>query len=161
MNILQSEPGQDPVTISGIFNVSPARLFRAWTEATELKKWFGPKPNSLLSVDVNLLVGGVWRFLVSESAEKKIYLTGEYLQIEPDKALVFSWSHVEEFSNGRREATAYSRVTVRFTGLDQGTRLDLCHEKILSEDGRLGVGRGWSACVTNLVDHCEVLAEEA
>lgn len=153
MNVLQSEPGQDPVTLSTVFKVSPQRLFKAWTDPEELKQWFGLEPNSLISVELELRVGGTWCFVVSENDEKKAYLTGEYLRIEPNEALVFSWSHVEEFNSGKREATPYSQVTVRFTGVDRGTRLDLCHENIQSEDGRRGVGQGWSACATNLEEY--------
>lgn len=160
MDILHSEPGRDPVTVSSVFNATPQRLFKAWTDPKELIKWFGPKPNCLLAVDVDLRVGGGWCFLVEESAEKKVHLKGEYLQIESDKTLIFSWSHVKEFPTGRSETTPFSQVTVHFTPVEQGTRLDLRHESVQTEDGRLGVGRGWFACVTNLQEHCEISEKE-
>ncbi|MFK8049748.1 MAG: SRPBCC domain-containing protein [Halioglobus sp.] len=161
MGILQSPPGQDPVTLSNTFNASSERLFRAWTDAAELKKWFGPRPNSLVSVIVDLRVGGTWCFLISESAEKKVQLTGEYLKIESNKLLVFSWSHVEEYASGEKESTPFSQVTVRFTEVADGTKVDLVHENIVAEDGRLGVGRGWLACLTNLEEHCQQIREES
>ncbi len=147
MEILQSAPGQDPVTISNTFNASIERLFRAWTEADELKKWFGPRPNSLLAVDIDLRVGGRWCFLLSESKEKKVRLVGEYLKIEPNETLVFSWSHVEESALGEKESTPFSQVSVNFTEV--------------AEDGRLGVGHGWLACLTNLEHHCQQILQEA
>jgi uncharacterized protein YndB with AHSA1/START domain len=161
MAILQSAPGQDPVTMSNTFSASIEHLYRAWTEAAELKKWFGPGSNSLLSVDVDLRVGGSWCFLVSESKEKKVQLLGEYLKIEPNKTLVFSWAHVEESASGEKESTPFSQVSVNFTEVSGGTRVDLHHENIVAEDSRHGVGRGWLACFKNLEDHCQQILQEA
>ena len=39
---LKSPPGETPVIVEGLFAASPDRVFRAWTEADEVLKWFGP-----------------------------------------------------------------------------------------------------------------------
>jgi len=161
MEILQSAPGADPVTISNVFDASVDRLFKAWTEPEQLKRWFGPRPNSLISVSVDLRVGGKWSFLLSQTPQKTVKLMGEYLEIEAGKTLIFSWSHVEESASGEKESTPFSQVSVRFTEVAQGTRVDLRHESILAEEGRQGVGRGWKACFTNLEDHCQHARSEA
>lgn len=154
---LQSPPGQEPVTTTGVFAASPSRVFKAWTDSQELKQWFGPKPNSILSADVDLRVGGCWCFVISKTDELTHQLEGEYEQIDPDTTLVFTWSHVKISATGDREATPYSRVQIDFTPVNDGTRVDLKHESIQQEDGRLGVRKGWHACYTNLYSLLESL----
>lgn len=149
MNFLQSEPGQEPVEISGVFDASPSRVFKAWSDPVELKKWFGPHPNSLLSTTVDLQVDGKWAFVVEDSDEKKMTLQGKYQEIVVDKRLVFTWTFLNEFPDGRREETAESIVTVNFFPEDGSTRIELKHEAVNNLDGRLGVHKGWNACFNN------------
>lgn len=160
MNFLQSNPGDDPVILSGLFNASPARLFRAWTDPEELRRWFGIRPFCLLSANVDLRVGGQWRFVLEDSNEQQVSLEGEYLTIEPERKLVFSWMHVKQDHQGQREATRQSQVSVTFTQLQNNTRIDLRHEAIQAEDGRLGVGKGWTASLTSLAAICEQTSTE-
>lgn len=150
MKFLQSAPGDEPVSVSGLFNVSVSRLFKAWTDPEEVKQWFGPRPHSLVDATINLQVGEDWRFLLEDSEEKREQLEGKYLDIENNAKLVFSWRHVKQFADGRIEATDYSKVTVLFLAKGESTQIDLCHEAIAQEDGRKGVGRGWQACFEHI-----------
>ncbi len=150
MKFLRSSPGAEPVTVSGTFNVPVARLFKAWTEPEEIKQWFGPRPNTVVDAEVNLQVGAGWRFVVDQTVEKSELLEGQYLEIEENAKLVFSWRHIQEFADGRCEATDYSKVTVCFIADGDSTRLELRHEAIKSEDGRKGVGGGWLVCFESI-----------
>lgn len=150
MKFLQSEPGQEPVEISGVFEASPSRVFKAWSDPAELKKWFGPHPNSLLSTQVDLQIDGKWAFVVEDSDEKKMTLQGKYQEIVVDKRLVFTWTFLNEFSDGRTEETAESIVTVNFYAEDEKTRIELRHEAINNLDGRLGVHKGWNLSLIHI-----------
>lgn len=149
----QSPAGQDPIEVSATFAAKPPRLFKAWTDAKEIKQWFGLVPGSVIDARVDATEGGQWCFLLEDSAEKRVQLEGEYLTVEPNRELVFTWSHVVDFGDGRREATPHSKVSVLFTEVDQQTRIDLRHEAIQSESGRLGVGSGWRTCFEHLESH--------
>ena len=150
MNFLKTAPGAEPVIVEGLFAAPVDRLFRAWTDPDEIIEWFGRAPRCLVSAEIDLRVGGRWCFVLEETAEKTSKLEGEYIEIEPDQSLVFSWSHVTAFADGRREATHASRVSVTFTPHGKSTRIDLRHEAIEKEDGRLGVGKGWTLSFTSL-----------
>lgn len=147
---LQTEPGSEPVVVEGLFNVTPERMYRAWTSPDEVIKWFGPAPNSLIACEIDLRIGGKWRFVLEDSPEKKRRIEGEYLEVEENRRLVFSWTFVTQVDGGEPEVTHPSKVSVTFTPDGAATRIDLRHEAIRSEDGRLGVGRGWEACFTSL-----------
>ena len=150
MKFLQSPPGKDPVHISGVFKAPVTRVYKAWTEPDAIKQWFGPRPNSVIEARCNLQIDGDWCFVMDNSKEAREQLEGKYLEIDTNEKLVFSWRHVKQLADGQRQETAYSKVTVLFIDCGESTQVDLCHEAIKEEDGRLGVGRGWQACFEHI-----------
>lgn len=150
---LKSEQGEDPVVVEGVFRSEPQRVFRAWTDPGELIQWFGPDPAGLASVDVDLRVGGHWRFDYGERDGERNILQGSYLAVEPDRRLEFSWVHERHFDDGRVERTPESRVEISLTPQHGGTFVRLIHESIARKSGRLGVTQGWLASYENLADY--------
>lgn len=143
LTFLQSPPGQDPVVVENIFKASAQRLFEAWTTPDDVVKWFGPATRNLHHVELDLQVGGGWRFSYSSNGEHSDYIEGEYLVIDAPNVLAFTWSHIREFEDGRREATAPSKVTVTFEDVASGARMRLVHSQVVLESGRLGISGGW------------------
>ena len=152
MRFLQTEVGAEPVLAEAIFPAAPQRIFRAWTEPDEVMKWFGPGAGSLVAAEIDLKVGGAWCFVVSDNADGRASLQGEYTVIEPGKRLQFTWQHVRELPSGERDETPFSNVTVSFEAHGAATRVKLRHEGILKEDGRKGVGNGWETTFGQLED---------
>jgi len=159
MNLLHSAPGEDPITMEASFNATAERVFRAWTDPDEIGEWFGPSPDSMLKAEIDLRVGGVWRFSFAQKDAESACLEGEYLVIEPNAQLEFTWRHVVTRKDGGREASPASKVSVSLTPEAGGVRLTLRHEAIEATDARLQVHGGWKASL----EHMEALleAEEA
>ena len=153
MSFLQSAPGADPIIVESLFRASVDRVFAAWTDPVAIREWFGPKPRSLVSADIDLRVGGAWRFVVNESVEGRAVLHGEYKEIEPPQRLVFTWQFLREAPDGSRTETPASTVTVTFVAEGVATRIHLRHEGIREEDARKGVGSGWTYSFGHLADH--------
>jgi uncharacterized protein YndB with AHSA1/START domain len=150
MNFLQSVPGTDPLVVEGLFNAPIEQVYRAWTDPEELVQWFGRHPNGLAAAEIDLRIGGRYRFSFPPADGATAAFEGEYFAVEPNAGLGFSWSHVREFADGRREATPTSRVTVRFEPAGKATRIHLRHEGISSQDARFGVGQGWNESLARL-----------
>ncbi len=150
MNFLQSELGKDPVVAEALFRASPSRVYKAWTEPDQIMKWFGPEAGSLISADIDLRVGGKWRFVVGSDEGGLNTLQGTYQVIDPDNRIVFTWQHVREHADGSEEKTPESTVTVVFEAHGKATRVHLRHESIVKRDGRLSVTRGWERTFTHL-----------
>ena len=152
LEFVRTEPGEDPIVVEGYFAATPARVFQAWTDPNIVVKWFGQAPNSLHSATIDLRPGGAWRFLKSKDDDKSIGFEGRYQVIQPGEKLVFSWAHVITHANGEREATPYSRVEVIFTPKGDGTFVRLVHSAISDDAARRGIGGGWEAAFTFMVD---------
>jgi uncharacterized protein YndB with AHSA1/START domain len=145
MNFVTSSPGQDPVKVEGYFAASPERVYNAWTDPDVIVKWFGTHPNTLVSAEVDLSVGGAWRFVSEAGPEKTVSLEGHYREIDPPARLVFSWAHVVAHESGERQSTPESLVEIDFEPKGSGTMVRLVHSAISTESARLGVGGGWEA----------------
>ena len=143
LEFVRTELETDPIIVEGYFSASPARVFRAWTDPNIVTKWFGRAPNSLYSATIDLRQGGTWQFLESADEVKSIGFEGEYLVIEPDKRLVFTWSKFITQASGDREITPRSQVEVTFKVNGNGTDVRLVHSAIHSEEVRRGFGGGW------------------
>lgn len=142
-DIIVSQPGASPVRLEAVFAVTPARLFAAWTEADQLRQWFGIDPHAIEDMALDLKVGGQWRIIFGPNRTTR--LEGHYLVIEPTTRLVFTWRHVETGSDGVQTCTPLSQVSIRFQPYGKATRLQLEHSKIVDQSGRLGVRKGWKA----------------
>ncbi|KZM48478.1 SRPBCC domain-containing protein [Labrenzia sp. OB1] len=149
---LKSDPGREPIIVEGLFRATPARVFRAFTEADEIGCWFVPKNGALVSAQIDLKVGGRWCFVIEKTEDRQIHFEGEYLAIEAPNRLEFSWRHVKEFADGTRDATDSSRVIVTFRKAGKATEVNLRHEAIKTEDARRGTGGGWNGCFEYLAD---------
>lgn len=150
MTFLQSEPGAEPIVVEGYFAASPERVFRAWTDPDAVRHWFGIKPNSLHSAEIDLRIGGAWRFLHSSDDVKTVGFEGEYQVIQPGERLVFSWRHVITHESGSREETPPSLVEIEFAPKGKGCMVRLIHSNIVRDDARKGVGGGWESSFGSL-----------
>jgi uncharacterized protein YndB with AHSA1/START domain len=152
LDFVRSEPGDDPIIVEGYFAATPEKVFHAWTDPDYVMKWFGQSPNSLFSAKIDLRPGGNWQFLKSKDADKAVGFEGEYIDIERDKRLLFSWSHVVAHTDGKRDETPFSQVEVTFTAKGGGTDVRVIHSAIRDSDARRGVGGGWNAAFNHLSD---------
>jgi len=79
----------------------PARIvFEAWTKPELLKQWWVPKSFGvvLLSCEVDVRVGGAYRFVFGHGASKPMEFFGRYLEVTPHSRLV--WTNDEGGADG-------------------------------------------------------------
>lgn len=70
--------------------VSPAKVWRAWTEPEQLKKWFCPRPWQVTECDIVLRPGGRF-FTVMEGPNGEVSPgEGCYLEVVPNERLVWT-----------------------------------------------------------------------
>ncbi len=147
---LKSTPSDETVVIEGVFQAAISRVYQAWTEPDEMIKWFGPSENSLLSVTCDLSVGGKFCLEHKTVDNFRSTIEGQYLEIEPNQKLVFSWSHMVTRLDGTKTTSPISKVTVLFIEVGAATTIRLTHEDIVQSKGRSQVSLGWSATFARL-----------
>jgi uncharacterized protein YndB with AHSA1/START domain len=104
-------PGDTQILITREFD-APARLvYRAWTEPELVRRWWSGDRGEVTSVDIDLRVGGTWRFVMTANAGFEVAFHGEYREIVPAERL--AWTEVFE---GVPDAEALATVTFTETG---------------------------------------------
>jgi uncharacterized protein YndB with AHSA1/START domain len=113
------------LVVTRTFN-GPARLvFEAWTKPELLKQWWVPMSigMSLLSCEMDVRVGGKYRFEFGHGASKPMAFFGRYIDVTPHARLV--WTN-DESDDG-------AVTTVTFEEKD-GQTLLVMHERYSSKD---------------------------
>jgi uncharacterized protein YndB with AHSA1/START domain len=80
------------LVVTRTFN-GPARIvFEAWTKPELLKRWWAPKSTgvSLLSCEVDVRVGGRYRFEFGLEGSEPMAFFGRYIEVTPHSRLVWT-----------------------------------------------------------------------
>jgi uncharacterized protein YndB with AHSA1/START domain len=108
------------LVVTRTFN-GPARVvFEAWTRPELLARWWVPKSTGLimLSCEVDVRVGGAYRFVFRHGDSKPMEFFGKYIEVTPHSRLV--WTNDEGGEGG-----AITTVTFEERG---GKTLLVMHE---------------------------------
>jgi len=103
-------PTEREIVMTRVFDAPRSLVFDALTKPELLKRWFGPRGWSLGVCEVDLKVGGTWRFVWRGPDGTEWGMHGAYREIVPPERLV----HTETFDDlpgGRWEPRSWSRTT--------------------------------------------------
>lgn len=100
-------PSDCEVLLTRVFDAPRELVWQAFTKPELLKRWFGPRGWSLVVCEVDLRVGGGWRYVLQGPEGQKMGMRGVYREIVPPERSV----HVESFDDYPGE----SIVTAVFT----------------------------------------------
>jgi len=138
--------GQKPsLRLARHYPATPEKVWRAWTDAEALKRWWGPDAADRVSVaELDVRVGGRFRIVFGGPRGIEHEVQGVYKEVVPPRKLVFTWTWPN--TTPERESV----VTLLFKAVDAGTELDFRHEQFFDEAARDGHRRGWSAALDKL-----------
>ncbi|MGE5367698.1 MAG: SRPBCC domain-containing protein [Betaproteobacteria bacterium] len=85
-----TETVEHEITIIRVFNAPRALVFKAWTDASELAQWWGPKDFANPVCELDVRDGGAIRIHM-RSPDGSVYpMRGEFREIVPPERLVFT-----------------------------------------------------------------------
>ena len=132
------------VSIRRTYPVAPDKVWRAWTQPQALSQWFGPGATpSRAEAEIDLRVGGRYRIAFPMPNGEKNEASGEYLEVVPNRRLVFTWAW-----KGTPERV--SRVTIDLQPAAGGTELRFVHDRFFDDTARANHERGWQPVFGNL-----------
>lgn len=132
---------QKTISIKRTLNLPLNTVWKAWTESESFKKWWGPKEYTCPDCTIDFKIGG--KFLASMQGEdgKKIWSTGMYKEIIPQKKIVVTDSFAD--SDGNIVPASYYKmpgemplellVTVELEEVDGKTNMSLQHAGLAVE----------------------------
>ncbi len=105
------------------YDAPPQCIFGAWLDPEVAGRWlFATASQPMTQVDIDARVGGSFRFVDPQDGET-VEFRGQYVEIVPDRRLVFTLSIATL-------PRAITRVTVAIAALKKGCALDLIHENV-------------------------------
>jgi uncharacterized protein YndB with AHSA1/START domain len=108
-------PTDREIVLTRVFDASRHLVFDAFSKPELLKRWFGPRGWSLVVCEVDLKVGGGFRFVLRGPDGRDMGMRGVYREIVPPERSV----HMESFDDYPGE----SQVTAVF--VEQGGKTTL------------------------------------
>lgn len=154
------------LTLTRVINAPPALVWAAWTEARHVARWFAPRPYTLEVVELDLNVGGRWRWIMHGPEGERIHFGGTYIEIAPQERLVMT----DRFFTPEGEPTTASHygmsesfpeettIAVTFAPAQGGTRITVEHSIPLDEARKSGAQEGWSQTLEQLSELVHELA---
>lgn len=134
------------IEVRRLVRATPARVFAAWTESSQICAWWGPVGVTCPAAEVDLRVGGTYRIGNQLPDGMVVWATGRFQRVDPPHELIYTW----RFDPGPE---IESLVTVRFEAVEDGTEIVLRHEGILDQSIRDEHARGWHGCLDGLVTY--------
>ncbi len=136
------------VTLVRTIKASAHEVFAAWTDPKQLMRWMAPAPYTMTVAETDPRVSGRFRMAVVGPDGEEHVTTGEYRELVPGKRLAMTW--LDEGPDPTAERTE-TLVSVGFHEVAPGvTEVVVCHERILTPEGREGMREGWTACLDEL-----------
>lgn len=101
-------PSEREIALTRIFTAPRHLVYRAYTEPDLVRRWAAGPPGWRFAVcEIDLRVGGAWRWVLEGPGGERMGLGGVYREIVPNERLVST----ERFDEAWYEGEAISRVT--------------------------------------------------
>ena len=121
------------------------RVFRALTGPEELATWWGPRGFTTPEIELELRVGGRYRFTMQPPDGDRFHLAGEFLEVAPPRRLAYTFRWEEPVPDDRETV-----VTLTLDDAGDGTELSVRQGEFATEE-RLALHRGgWSDSLDKL-----------
>ena len=99
-------PSDDQILITREFDAPRELVFKAWTTPELVARWWSGERGKVTSVDIDLRVGGSWRYVMEANEGFEVAFHGDYREIVPSERLVYT-----EVYEGMPEGEAVDTLT--------------------------------------------------
>jgi uncharacterized protein YndB with AHSA1/START domain len=80
-------PTDTQILITREFDAPRHLVYQAWTSPELIKRWWSGDRGEVTSVQVDLRVGGTWRYVMVANAGFEVAFHGEYREIVPNEGM--------------------------------------------------------------------------
>ena len=144
-------PTDEQILITRELDAPRHLVYRAWTEPELVKRWWSGHRGEVTLAEIDLRVGGTWRYVMVAHGGVEVAFHGEYREIVPEERIVST-----EVYEGMPDAEAVNTVT--FADLDGRTRLEILVQHSSREHRDAHVESGMEAGMQEAMDRLEQVA---
>jgi uncharacterized protein YndB with AHSA1/START domain len=114
-------PTDEQILITREFDAPKELVYKAWTTPELVKRWWSGEKGEVTLAEIDLRVGGAWRYVMVAGGGFEVAFHGEYREIVPDERIV-STEIYEIPDQGDSDPTVN---TATFTEVDGRTTLEI------------------------------------
>ena len=128
-------PTDEQILITREFDAPRELVYRAYTTPELVRRWWHAKRGEMTVCEIDLRVGGEWRYVMVAHGDMEVAFHGEYREIVPNERLVST-----EVFEGFPDAESLNTLTL--TETDGRTRLEILvqHENKEHRDAHVNSG---------------------
>jgi uncharacterized protein YndB with AHSA1/START domain len=117
-------PTDEQILITREFDAARHLVYKAWTTPELVKRWWHANRGKVTAVEIDLRVGGTWRYVMVADDGMEVGFHGEYREIVPDERIV-STEIYEGLPEGVSEEAGATVNTATFTEANGRTTVTL------------------------------------
>ena len=117
-------PTDEQILITREFDAPRHLVFEAWTRPDLVKRWWHAKRGEMTVAEIDLRVGGKWRYAMVTEDGLEVAFHGEYLEIVPSERIVSTETY-EGVPEGVSEEDATTVNTATFTEAEGRTTVTI------------------------------------
>jgi uncharacterized protein YndB with AHSA1/START domain len=81
-------PADEQILITREFDAPKHLVYRAWTTPELVKRWWAGQRGEVTLAEIDLRVGGAWRYVMTSSEGFEVAFHGEFREIVPNERIV-------------------------------------------------------------------------
>jgi len=147
-------PSDREILITRRFDAPAALVFRAWTTPDHVRRWWGSDDAPLVVCDIDLRVGGSWRYVTRDAGGTELGWHGTYRDIDQPQRIVST-----EVFEGYPDGEALDTLTLHEEDGVTEMRVVVLHSSRENRDGH--VASGMEAGMQIVMDRLEDLVRES
>jgi uncharacterized protein YndB with AHSA1/START domain len=144
-------PTDEQILITREFDAPKHLVYKAYTTPELVKRWWSAQRGEVTTCEIDLRVGGAWRYVMVADDGFEVAFHGEYREIVPNERLVST-----EVYEGMPDAEAVDTVT--FTEVDGRTTLTILVQHTSKEHRDAHIESGMEAGLQDALDLLEQVA---
>ena len=150
-------PTDEQILITREFDAPKHLVYRAWTTPELVKRWWNAKRGEMIVAEIDLRVGGRWRYAMVTPDGVEVAFHGEYLEIVPNERIVSTETY-DGLPEGVTEEQGTTVNTATFAEKDGRTTLTVLVQAPSKESRDAIVDSGMEAGLQDALDLLEEVA---
>ena len=147
-------PTDEQILITREFDAPKHLVFKAWTTPELVKRWWSAHRGEMTIAEIDLRVGGVWRYVMVANEGFEVGFHGEYREIVPNERIVST-----EVYEGIPDAEEHAALdTLTLTEVDGRTTLTILVEHPTKEGRDAHINSGMEGGMQDAMDLLEQVA---
>ena len=130
------------------FEVPVIELYKAWVTPEDLKQWWHPSDNKLVTAELDVKEGGQFKYeFEGKDGQTSLVITGEYQEVTVNERLTYSWNWSIPANVVK---PSEHELTILFVANGEGSKIKITQENFLDDESINPHQEGWENALNDL-----------